>query len=134
MAESIILFHSDYSVFQICLTLCSWDGMSGQVRSSRHRENNTGIYSVYRIISPVSRYLIFFISHASRKQLKLVVMLGIVLYSVLPELFRRDIFVTKEGYSPIWMIVLYIIGGYLGKYQGWKKNQNDTLVLFISYA
>ena len=49
----------------------------------------------------------FFISHASRKQLKLVVMLGIVLYSVLPELFRRDIFVTKEGYSPIWMIVLY---------------------------
>lgn len=69
----------------------------------------------------------FFISHASRKQLKLVVMLGIVLYSVLPELFRRDIFVTKEGYSPIWMIVLYIIGGYLGKYQGWKKKSKRHL-------
>ena len=54
-------------------------------------------------------------------------MLGIVLYSVLPELFRRDIFVTKEGYSPIWMIVLYIIGGYLGKYQGWKKKSKRHL-------
>ena len=39
----------------------------------------------------------FFISHASRKQLKLVVMLGIVLYSVLPELFRRDIFCYERG-------------------------------------
>lgn len=68
-----------------------------------------------------------FIKHASRQQLKLTVILSVVLFSILPEIFRRDIFITKEGYSPIWMLVLYIIGGYIGKYQSWKKKSKRYL-------
>ena len=69
------------------------------VKSSRHRENNTGILQRIQDYFSSIPVLNFFISYASRKQLKLVVMLGIVLYSVLPELFRRDIFCYERGYS-----------------------------------
>ena len=97
-------------------------------------ENNTGITTAYTGLFLLIPVLNFYIA-CIKKTIELVVMLGIVLYFCIAELFRRDIFVTKEeGESPIWMIVLYIIGGYLGKYQGWKKKSNDTLVLFISYA
>lgn len=56
------------------------------------------------------------IQKAEKKQL--IIYLGIVLFffGVIQTLFFSDAFGTNDGYSAIWLIILYLVGGYLGKY------------------
>ena len=57
-----------------------------------------------------------FINRATKKQLAGAVFACVVLFSLFPTIFRRDIFYLYEGYSAFWLMVLYLIGGYMGKY------------------
>lgn len=68
-----------------------------------------------------------FIQRVSQKQLKVVVYACIILFSILPTIFRRDIFVLKDGYSAFWMIILYLLGGYIGKYGIWRRKKTIQL-------
>ena len=44
---------------------------------------------------------------------------------------RKDINFLNNGYSPYWLIILYIIGGYLGKYIIINKNKTNAKFAII---
>lgn len=48
------------------------------------------------------------------------------------ETFPTNAFVTSSGYSALWLIVLYVIGAYLGKYRVLEKW--PVWKLFLGYA
>lgn len=40
----------------------------------------------------------------------------LLIFSILPTLFQSDMTEADSGYSPIWLALLYLIGGYIKKY------------------
>ena len=84
-------------------------------------------FSCYVVLFFLIPLLNMGINSLSKKQLKVVVIALIALFSVLQTGFKHvlldafwqdecgEIFNTAEGYSPIWIIVLYIIGAGLKK-------------------
>lgn len=45
----------------------------------------------------------------------------ILLFSIIPVIFYRDVFFTNYGFSPLWITMMYIIGAYIKKYELHKK-------------
>ncbi len=63
------------------------------------------------------------------KLLTKLVSLFVVFFSILPTILRYDIYSTDMGYSVLWISILYIIGGYIKKYELHKKISNFKCVL-----
>lgn len=57
------------------------------------------------------------INKLEEKQLRFSLLGLLLLYTVLPTMLNQDPFSLNEGYSVLWLCVLYLVGGYLGKYQ-----------------
>ena len=57
----------------------------------------------------------------TEKAARSVIIAGIVLFSVLPFIWVNDPFITNGGYSLLWLIVLYFLGAYIGKYHVFGK-------------
>lgn len=64
-----------------------------------------------------------------QRQASLLVLALVFLFSLLPTCFDRDIFMTENGYSFLWLAVLYLIGGYLRKYDCMKSISGKQLFL-----
>ena len=60
------------------------------------------------------------INSMTKRQLKAIIMAFISFFSLLQTIFG-DKFGTVEGYSALWLIVLYIIGAYIKKYNSLHK-------------
>lgn len=56
------------------------------------------------------------INRLNKLQLQKILGVSFVVFSVLPTVFRLDPFSLKTGYSPLWLIILYIFGAYIKKY------------------
>lgn len=56
----------------------------------------------------------------TKKQLKYVVTALFVLFSALQTVFG-DRFGTNEGYSALWLVILYVFGAYIKKFSTWKQ-------------
>ena len=68
-----------------------------------------------------------------KKQLTGLVVFSIMFFSVFPLIFEKDIFFTNNGYSVIWISILYMIGGYIRKYEIYKKISNlKCVVLYFA--
>lgn len=65
----------------------------------------------------------------SEKQLKAVGIAMVVIFTVLPLLAEKDSFNTVDGYSPIWLAVLYIFGGIMKKCKLFEKTKAYILLL-----
>lgn len=46
-----------------------------------------------------------------RKNARVYLVILLTVFSVIPTVYRIDLFITSAGYSVIWLIVLYLIGG-----------------------
>lgn len=72
------------------------------------------------------------INYLNRKTYKIVIFLLIEFfsfYNIIAVLIgNKDYNYLNNGYSPLWLMILYIIGGYFGKYIIHKKNK---FILFI---
>ena len=55
------------------------------------------------------------------KQLTGLVSASIIFFSIIPLIFKSDVYFTNNGYTVLWISVLYIIGGYIRKYELHKK-------------
>ncbi len=66
-----------------------------------------------------------------KKQLTGLVVSMIVFFSFIPLIFKSDVYYTNNGYTVMWLSVLYIIGGYVRKFQVYKKFKSYIFV--ISY-
>ena len=63
---------------------------------------------------PVLNYLLNTLDKKKMEKL----LLGIVfLFSIYPTIRGKDIFGTQSGYSMVWLIALYLVGGYIKKYR-----------------
>ena len=66
------------------------------------------------------------VNSLSKKQLTAIVFSIILIFSVISTFLKsdfapvkvKDIFITSNGYSPLWLSLLYILGGYISKYRG----------------
>ncbi len=68
-----------------------------------------------------------------KKQLTGLVVFSIIFFSVFPLIFEKDIFFTNNGYSVVWISILYMIGGYIRKYEIYKKISNlKCVVLYFA--
>lgn len=57
------------------------------------------------------------VAHLPRQQFLLATAGLLVLFSVYPTLDHTDIFETGWGYHALWLLTIYAVGAYLGKYQ-----------------
>lgn len=61
------------------------------------------------------------IEHMPHKQLRTILAVVVVLFSVISTIVQSDLFDLVGGYSFIWLSLLYILGGYFKKYQVLEK-------------
>lgn len=64
-----------------------------------------------------------------KKQLKALAITIVVLLAVLPTLWQCDIFTMKNGYSFVWLSMLYFIGGIIKKSGIEKKLNGNAMIL-----
>lgn len=57
----------------------------------------------------------------SEKQHRVLCLLCILLFALVPSVFRVDFFAFKDGYSFVWLAVCYMIGAYLRRIESQKK-------------
>ncbi len=80
---------------------------------------STGVYwyfTAYFPLSLVSPGLNRLLNSQSKRENGILIGMGVVLLSILPTVFNRDIFLTNGGYSFLWLALLYCLGGYFRKY------------------
>lgn len=77
-------------------------------------------------------YLNHLIETLSQKKLKNLLLVGFILLSIIPNIFFQvDFFRTNAGYSAIWLVYCYIVGGYLGKYGLSEKIKKNRIWLLL---
>lgn len=66
----------------------------------------------------------------SRKQIKIILLILIFFLSVLNTvIYFTDAFELNNGYSAWWMIVVYLVGGYIRKYQVFDNKKRKYLII-----
>ncbi len=73
------------------------------------------------------------IENMPEKYLRYTVTAIFLMFSVNPIVLASDAFKTSAGYSTIWLVVLYIFGGYFSKYNFFRSYGKKTYtLLYIS--
>lgn len=65
------------------------------------------------------------------KSLRILLISGFFILCFLPRSFERDIFLSADGYSFLWLSYLYILGAYIKLYEPLKKVRGVYLVLMF---
>lgn len=66
----------------------------------------------------------------SKKQMKIILLIFICFFSVLNTvIYFTDAFDLNYGYSAWWMTVLYLVGGYIRKYQVFRNIKRKHLII-----
>lgn len=63
----------------------------------------------------------FAAAHMPRRELELTLAGILFLFSLLPISPLTDAFYLHDGYSVLWLAVMYLLGAYLGKYPDWNR-------------
>ncbi len=79
--------------------------------------NHYWYISVYFGIMVLSPLLNAIIAHVEKKTFGVVLLLVWFLFSALPHTLLSDPYVLDGGYSLIWLALLYLAGGFFGKYE-----------------
>lgn len=72
------------------------------------------------------------INKMSKNQLRAVLFFVLILFSALPTIFRNDYFGLNGGNIVWWLVILYLLGGYIKKYNPLGKVH--SWVLLVIYA
>ena len=64
-----------------------------------------------------------------KRQLQICIGMILLFFSCIQTLFYSDAFGTNDGYSAIWLMVLYLVGGYVRKY---SPNKNRKAARFLT--
>ncbi len=88
-------------------------------------------FTAYFLLFFVSPLLNAGISAMEEKSLRILLVSGFFILCFLPRSFERDIFLSADGYSFLWLSYLYILGGYIKLYEPLKKVRGGYLVLLF---
>ena len=73
------------------------------------------------------------IEHTAKKTMSAVLLACFVFFCVLPRLLFHDPYELKGGYSTLWLCLLYVVGGYIRKYDVIETiKKRHSLLLFLS--
>lgn len=79
---------------------------------------------------PFFNHLLHTLDHQKARRLIITLVL---LLSVYPTLVKADLFVTKDGYSFLWISALYLIGAYCKKYAvGINRKARYAVLLYLA--
>ena len=67
----------------------------------------------------------------NKKQYTLILTVLFILFSILQTLFKVDTFVLNGGYSPVWLIYMYLVGAYIKTF--YKSKKNNSLKMYLFY-
>lgn len=56
------------------------------------------------------------VDQLTEKQYRISICVAFVLLSIIPTVRYGDVFGTNDGYSPIWLMALYLVGAYIKKH------------------
>ena len=68
------------------------------------------------------------------KVLKNTIFMIIIVISVLPFIYAGDIFLTRNGSSFVWLMILYLIGGFIKKYNLHNKISNRSMMILVIFC
>ncbi|SFU65792.1 hypothetical protein SAMN04487886_10912 [Clostridium sp. DSM 8431] len=89
----------------------------------------TAYFAMYFFI-PIYNFLLH---NLGKKYTRLLILLSIIIFSIMPTVMRNVIFITRRGYSMLWLSILYIIGAYIKKYSiCMKKSFKFLIVMYIT--
>lgn len=74
-------------------------------------------FTAYVCLYFMTPFLNWFILNIEVRMAKKLVLTLMLFFSVIPTFFEADLFVIHNGYSVLWLMVLYIVGGLIKKYQ-----------------
>lgn len=69
------------------------------------------------------------INNIEEKQLRKIIIIAIVLFSVIPTITERELFELNNGYGFVWISFLYLIGAYIRKYNVANKLKRNRWIL-----
>ena len=87
----------------------------------------TAYFGIYFFI-PFINHLLNTLSH---KQLKSLLAVILIIFSLLPTITQEDIFFTSNGYSPLWLMLMYIFGACIKKCSNIVHSFNNKLLFFL---
>lgn len=64
-----------------------------------------------------------------KRQLKFCIGMILFFFSCMQTVFYSDAFGTNDGYSAIWLMILYLVGGYIRKYGIGKNRKTGSFIL-----
>jgi surface polysaccharide O-acyltransferase-like enzyme len=73
-------------------------------------------FTAYFCLFFIIPFLNFLVDKFNKKELRRLILTLIVIFSILPTFFYYDMGYTKEGYSFLWLAILYLLGAYIKKY------------------
>ncbi len=69
-----------------------------------------------------------------KAQLRTLLIIAGLMLTCLPRIFERDVFLTSDGYSFVWLAYLYVVGGYIKLHEADKKAKPWLCVLIFLAA
>ena len=88
-------------------------------------------FSAYFALFMMMPFLNFLLNQLSTKQLNILVITVVIVFSVLPTVRHTDPFVLADGYSALWLMLLYIIGGFLRKSKILEKYKTTVWICIV---
>lgn len=77
-------------------------------------------------------YSNFLIVKMEQKKMKNMLIILFVMLSIIPNIFwQTDFFKILDGYSSLWLLYCYMLGGYLGKYGLSEKLYKNKAIIII---
>lgn len=73
-------------------------------------------FSAYFAMSFFIPFMNYLINELDDYKIKVLGITIIIVFSIIPTLRHSDPWVTDKGYSTIWLMCLYLIGGIIGKF------------------
>ena len=123
---SITVLFYILAITAVVYAVCPSVGIRGALSSLLHIRN--GAYWYYRAY--VGAFFFFpllniVVDKADKDQLKKALIAILFLFSVVTMIIRNDLFSVIGGYSPLWLMVLYLLGAYMKKY-GLAENKKSS--------
>ncbi len=67
----------------------------------------------------------------NRVRFRNILIVLFLLFSLFPTIFLKDPFVTYQGFSTIWLLILYLFGCYFGRFRIGNKKPLPFLLLYL---
>lgn len=85
-------------------------------------------YVALYLLSPFLNQLVISLSD---KWAKYFLLIAMILFSIVPTFWEKDLYFVNYGYSAAWLIILYLVGGIIRKY--YSQNTRRKRILLVGY-